>query len=145
MMMLLFSLYSHLFIQRVIMLNRATKNSWTLLRYFQFNNIPLSQNKILRSHFIMNFFPTLHSREKINKKRGVQPFLINGGFRDGTCSEPFDIFVGILSYLWPIKLPLQYYYYIFHIKVPCHPTIMIFPNHLFTLSWRNTKITQMSQ
>lgn len=76
---------------------------------------------------------------------GVQPILLNGRLSDGVGSTRSDILADILLELWPIKILLQYYHDFFHAKVSYHLSVMVFPNHLFSLTWRYIVVTQMEQ
>jgi hypothetical protein len=70
--------------------------------------------------------------------------LLDGWIGNGTGSARSDILVDVLSNFWPIKMFLKNDHNFLHAKMSCHLTIVGFPNQLFTLTCRNTKMAQMA-
>jgi hypothetical protein len=60
--------------------------------------------------------------------------FLDGGFGNGASGAVFDVLMNVLLKLRPIKMFLQYCHYIFYTKMSRFPTVMNFPDHLYTLT-----------
>jgi hypothetical protein len=80
----------------------------------------------------------------MNRKRGVESFLLHGCLGNGIGSAISDILADVLSNFWPIKMFLKNGHSFLHAKMSRHPTVVGFPNRLYMLTCRNLEMAQVA-
>ena len=74
----------------------------------------------------------------------IEALLLDGWFGNGASSAGFDVLPEILSKIRSIEILMQNCHFFLDPEMPNNPTVVCFPNHLSTLTWRNTKVTQVA-
>ena len=74
----------------------------------------------------------------------IDALLLDSWFGNRTCSVGSDVLPDILSNIWLIEILLHYWHHFLNPKVIINPIVVCIPNHLGTLTWRNTKVYQLA-